>query len=257
MKILACICTATGAAVSDADAFERRGRAGRSVLSPYDARAVEQALRLAEAGDGEVVVAAVATATELGQLREALAFGASRAVLVDDAALDGSDLIAISRVLAALIRTERPDIAIACFWSGDIDGSLLWAATAERLGWPVVTQVSALEVRKEDVIARRQVEVGDIAVVAPLPCLIEVAESINRPRYPTIKAKVAAKTKPVHLCTLSDLGIAPELVGSRGAGTVRTALTAAPSGREPRLLAGSAATAEAVVAFLREREFVR
>jgi len=258
MKIAVCVATATGGAATEADLLERRGRVGRAVLNPFDARAVEQALRMVEAqGEGEIVLIAIASAAELAIVREGLALGAHRAIILDDPAIEGSDLIGTATALATLVRSESPDIVLGCFWSGDIDGTLMFGAAAARLGLPVIAQAQTLETGSGEALARRQVEVGDVTLATPLPCFVELADSINKPRYPTMKAKLTAKSKPVRLCTLADLDASTMPVGAGLAGTRIAALVPPPAGRQPSILEGDAATAEAVLNFLKDREFVQ
>ncbi len=251
MKVLVCVKTATGAAVGAEDAFQRGGRVGMAVLAESDAHAVEEALRIVErAGGGEIVAVAVAPAEALGAVREALALGAQRAVMLSDPALAAADLLAVSRALAALIAREAPDLSLACFWPGDIDGTMLWAAVAERLGRPVLTQARSLQLVEGRAIAQRQIEAGDITAAAPLPCLVEVTEAINRPRYATAKGKIAAKGKPLQLLRLSDLGLSCD-AGSR---VVR--LDRPPPRRRPEVLEDGAKAPERIVAFLAERRLL-
>jgi electron transfer flavoprotein beta subunit len=257
MKILVCIKTVTGAAVNAEDAFQRGGRVGPSVLGPSDAHAVEAALQLVEqAGQGDVVIAALAPAEALGAVREAMALGAHRGVMLSDPLLQKADLLAVSRALAALVEHERADLYLTCSWSGDIDGTMLWAAVAERLKLPVLTQARSLTVADGMATIQRQIEAGDLTLAAPLPCLIEVTETINKPRYPTMKGKQAAKSKPLQIIRLADLGIAPEGVGDAGVGTKILSLGKPPARREPIVVDDAARAPERIVAFLEARNLI-
>ena len=142
---------------------------------------------------------------------------------------------------------------LGCFWNGDIDGTLLWAATAELLGVPMIAQAQALEFADGEVIARRQIETGDLTVAAATPCLVDLAETIVKPRYPTIKTKMAAKRKPVGIVSLAEIGLAADAVGSGAAATVLGALREPAASRQPRVVEGAAATPEAVHGFLAEK----
>lgn len=257
MKVVVCVKTATGAAVNAEDAFQRDGRVGPSALGPWDGHAVEEALRIVEqAGKGEVIVIAVAPAEALGAIREALALGAHRAVMLSDPILNGSDLLAVSRALAALIERERADLYLTCSWSGDSDGTMLWAAAAERLKLPVLTQARSLSLGDGEATIQRQVESGDLTMAAPLPCMIEVTETINKPRYPTMKGRLAAKNKPVRIVRLADIGVAPERVGSAGAGTIVVKLDKPPAHREPTVIEDPDQAPEQILAFLEARNLI-
>src|SRR5208282_3785331 len=157
-------------------------------------------------GKGEVVTVSVAPAEALGAIREALALGAHRGVMLSDPALAGADLRTLTHALAALLAREPADLYLTCSWSGDIDGTLLWVGAAELLKLPALTQSRSLQFANNEVVTARQTEDGDVTLAAPLPCLVEVTETVNKPRYPTIKGKAAAKSKPITVLRLSDLG---------------------------------------------------
>src|SRR2546427_6205614 len=118
---------------------KRLDRSGEGALNPFDANAVEEALRLKEAaGADEVVLVSMGPAKAQDALRKALAMGADRAVLVSDEAAAGSDLVATSRVLAAALDRESADLVLFGQQSSDADGAVLWAAVADRLRRPYI-----------------------------------------------------------------------------------------------------------------------
>src|ERR1700758_2252286 len=123
---------------------KRLDRSGEGALNHFDANAVEEALRLKGDGDGEVVVVSLGPEKAADSLRKALAMGADRAVLVTDAAAEGSDLVATSKVLAGALAREQADIVLFGQQAADADGAVLWAAVAERLRRPVVSQAAEL-----------------------------------------------------------------------------------------------------------------
>ncbi len=257
MKIVVCVKTEPGAAITSEDAFQRGGRVAPSVPRPFDGHAVEEALKVIEhIGRGEVVVVAVTTAEALGAVRAMLALGAQRAVMLCDPALDGGDILAVSRALAALLAREPADLYLTCSWSGDVDGTMLWVATAERLGLPVLTQARSLRVADDGAITQRQTESGDLVMTAWLPCMIEVTDTINKSRYPTIKGSQAARRKPIEMLRLADLGLAPDRVGSAGAGTRIVELAAPPARRPPLVIHEAENAAEMIVAFLDDRKLI-
>ncbi len=254
MKIVVCVKTSAGAAVSSADAFQRGGRVGVTVLPPFDAHAVEEALRIVEkAGTGEVVVAAVAPSEALGAVREALALGAHRGVMLSDPALAASDVLAMSRALAALLARESADLYLTCSWSGDIDGTILWVATAERLRLPVLTQARSLNFADDEAVTTRQSEAGDVTMAAALPCMVEVTETINKPRYPTIKGKLAAKSKPIAIYRLADIGLSIEAAIS-GSNLVKVGRQ--PQRRQPVVIDSKDKAPQQIVDFLDARGLI-
>src|SRR5919204_483585 len=188
MKIAVCVKhVPEGNARIDADS-RRLDRSGEGGLNHFDANAVEEALRLKEAqGDGEVVLVSMGPAGALDSLRKALAMGADRAVLVSDDAAGGSDLVATSRLLAAALEKEEADLVLFGQQASDADGAVLWAAVAERLGRPVVSQAMELAVDGGSVRVKRQTEFGYDTLEAPLPAVVAVSDAINEPRYPSLK----------------------------------------------------------------------
>src|SRR5204863_3537193 len=129
-------------------------------------------------------------------LRRGLAMGADRAVLVSDDAAPGSDLVSTSYVVAAAVEREEPDLVLFGQQSSDSDGAVLWAAVADRLRRPVISQVAELTVSGGKVRGKRQTEFGYDVIEAPLPAIIAVSDAINEPRYPSLKGIMSAKKKP-------------------------------------------------------------
>src|SRR5690348_410599 len=176
-------------------ASKRLDRAGEGALNHFDANAVEEALRL-KGGEGEVVVVSMGPARAADSLRKALAMGADRAVLVSDDAAAGSDLVATSRVLAAALAREQADLVLFGQQAEDADGAVLWAAVAERLRRPVVSQAAEVTLADGSARVKRQTEFGYDVIDAPLPAVIAVSDAINEPRYPSLKGIMGAKKKP-------------------------------------------------------------
>src|SRR2546428_7040381 len=121
----------------------RLDRSGEGALNPFDAHAVEEALRLKDAtGGGEVVLVSLGPAKAQDALRKALAMGADRSVLVTDEAAAGSDLVATSYALAKALEREQADLILFGQQAGDSDGAVLSGAVADRLRVPVVSQAA-------------------------------------------------------------------------------------------------------------------
>ena len=252
MKIAVCIKMMTGAAVDAADAFQRVGRTLPSVLPPFDTHAVEEALRIRERLGGEVVLVSIGAREGLGGLRQALGMGADRAILLSDPALADADTAGISRVLAALLRQEAPDLTLFSPWSGDIDGALLVAMTAARLGLPALGQLRSLDIADGRATGVRQAEAGNHALSCALPCLVEVNDSINKPRSVSLKGRAQANAKPVKLITLADLfGDAAPVLSQ----TQITDIAPAPVTRNPRLVSDKEAATE-LIALLRDHRIL-
>src|SRR5262252_1928767 len=155
---------------------KRLDRSGEGSLNHFDANAVEEALRLKGDSDTEVIAVSLGPQKALDSLRKALAMGADRAVLVSDDAASGSDLVATSRVLAAALEKEGADLVLFGQQSSDSDGAVLWAAVADRLRRPVISQVAELTVADGKVRGKRQTEFGYDVIEAPLPAIVAVSD---------------------------------------------------------------------------------
>ncbi len=196
MKIAVCakyVPEATAARRID-PSTKRLDRSGEGVLNPFDANAVEEALKLRDApGEGEVVIVSLGPEKALEAMRRALAMGADRVVLVSDEAAAGSDLVATARVLAAALEREEADLVLFGQQANDGDGAVLWAAVADRLQRPLISQVAELSHEDGKVRGKRQTEFGYDVIEAPLPAVVAVSDAINVPRYPALTGSMGAK----------------------------------------------------------------
>jgi electron transfer flavoprotein beta subunit len=236
---------------------KRLDRSGEGALNPFDAHAVEEALRLKEAtGEGEVVLVSLGTAKAQDALRKALAMGADRALLVSDVAAAGSDLVATSYALAKALERENADLVLFGQQGNDSDGAVLWAAVADRLRRPVVSQAAEVKHADGKLTVKRQTEFGYDVIEAPLPAVVAVSDAINEPRYPSLKGIMGAKSKPQETLSLSDLGVEAERMGEQGSGTEVYALTEPPSRGDSRKLEDDGSAAQAIVDFLAEKRLV-
>jgi len=103
--------------------------------------------------------------------------------------------------------------------SGDGDGAVLWAAVADRLRRPVVSQVASLSTEGGTLTGKRQTEHGYDVISAPLPAIVAVSDAINEPRYPSLKGIMGAKTKPQETLALADVGVDSDSAGEDGSKT--------------------------------------
>src|SRR5690242_9780416 len=235
---------------------KRLDRAGEGALNHFDANAVEEALRLKGDSDTEVVVVSLGPAKAADSLRKALAMGADRAVLVSDDAAAGSDLVATSKLLAAALEKESADLVLFGQQASDADGAVLWAAVAERLGRPVVSQAMELSVDGGSLRAKRQTEFGYDVIEAPLPAVVAVSDAINEPRYPSLKGIMGEKKKPFETLSLGDLGVDAGSAGEAGTRTEVLALSEPPSRGDARKIEDDGNAAQAILDFLAEKRLV-
>src|SRR5205085_7143274 len=163
---------------------KRLDRSGEGALNSFDSHAVEEALRLRDAGgEGEVVAVSMGPEKALDSLRKALAMGVDRAVLVSDDALAGSDLVATTAALAKALEREQADLVLFGQQASDSDGAVLWAAVADRLRAPMISQAAELTLSDGSIRGKRQTEFGYDVIEAPLPAVVAVSDAINEPRY--------------------------------------------------------------------------
>ena len=258
MKVAVCVKEVPDAAVPRRidPATMRLDRSGEGMLNPWDLSAVEEGLRLVEREGGEVVVVSMGPERAAGSLRKALAMGADRAVLVSDDGAAGSDLVATSRVLARVLEREAAELVLFGQQGSDSDGAVLWAAVADRLQLPVVSQAASLEVGGGKVRVKRQTEYGYDVIEAPLPCLVAVSDAINEPRYPSLKGIMGAKKKQQDTVSLTDLGLAPTDAGTAGSRTVVYALAPPPARGETLVIEDDGSAAERILDYLVERKLV-
>jgi electron transfer flavoprotein beta subunit len=231
-------------------------RGGPGELNATDKNAIEEALQLAEGGDAEVVVVAMGPAAAVESLRTALAMGANRAVHVDDDAVAGSDLVATSLVLARALDRESPDLVLFGQQTVDGGGAVLWAAVAERLQLPFVSQATKLSLGDGVALVERETEVSNDRIEVGLPAVVAVSDAINEPRYTSLKGMMGAKKKPLETLTASDLGIAGEAVGTSGSQTVVLGVETPPARAGAVTIEDDGAAARAIVDYLVERDLV-
>jgi electron transfer flavoprotein beta subunit len=258
MKIAVCVKQVPESAAKRIDpSTNRLDRSGEGALNSFDANAVEEALKLKEAwSESEVVAVSMGPARAAEALRKVLAMGVDRALLVSDDAAAGSDLVATSHALAAVLEREAPDLVLLGQQAADSDGAVLWAAVAERLRRPLISQAAELTVKDGEVTCKRQTEFGYDVIAAPLPAVVAVSDAINVPRYPSLKGIMGAKKKPQETVSLAELGIESERVGEAGSRTEVLALGDPPARGDSRKIEDDGSAAAQIVEFLAEKRLL-
>jgi electron transfer flavoprotein beta subunit len=195
-------------------------RDGKLILDESDTYGVEMALQLVDAaGEGEVTLVSMAPNGEVAGLRQALAMGAAKAILVSDDALAGAGALDTAKVLAAAIgRAGDYDLVIGAVESSDGYTGVVPEQIAAILDLPSVTFAKHVEIADGTVKVQRQTESGYDECEAPLPAVVTVTAGVVEPRYPSFKGIMAAKSKPLDTVTVADLGIDAAIVGWSGAG---------------------------------------
>jgi electron transfer flavoprotein beta subunit len=193
--------------LSDSDHTLDRDSAD-AVLDEINERAIEEALVIKEAHDGEVTVLSVGPERATDAIRKALSMGADKAVHVVDDSLHGSDLLQTAKVIAAAIGTiDGVDLVIAGNEASDGQGGAVPAVLAELLGYPQLTHAREVTIDGDTVKVTRETDEGLTKLEATMPAVLSVGEKINEPRYPSFKGIMAAKKKPVETLSVADLDI--------------------------------------------------
>ncbi|WP_134323011.1 electron transfer flavoprotein subunit beta/FixA family protein [Cumulibacter soli] len=183
------------------------------VLNEMDEYAIEEALKMKEAFDGEVTVLSVGPASATDTVRKALQMGADKGVLVTDDAIAGSDAVGTAKVLAAALGKLEWDLVLAGAESTDGRVSAMPALLAELTGATQLTGARSIGIDDDTVTIERQIDGGFEVVQGQMPAIISVWDTINEPRYPSFKGIMAAKKKPIDELTLADVGVDASEVG--------------------------------------------
>jgi electron transfer flavoprotein beta subunit len=239
----------------------RLDRSGESTLNPFDTHAVEAAVRFKEGEDLDVdEVVAVTMGPDGAQraLQKAVALGADRSVHLSDESLLGSDVCASGKALAKVLEAENPDLVLLGQQSDDGECYTMGAVVAEHLKMPSLTQVVGIEVDGDKLKCERQAEYGYDTVALSMPAVISVGDAINEPRYPSLKAIMGAKKKPVDTKSVSDVGLEASEVGDAGSKTTVVALNEPPAKEPGEIIEDedTAETVEKIVTWLDERKLI-
>ncbi len=207
-------------------------------INSYDTYALEEALRIKDAGEAEVVVVSIGPDRVTQALRTALGMGADRAIHVKDADADASDTLGCAKILAAVAKEESPDLVFTGFMSDDGNSSAVPAMLAELLDVPSATGVLKTESANGSVKVERELEGGAMEVVElPRPCLMAIQTGANQVRYASLKGIMQAKKKPVDVKSLGDTGVSD--AGAAGVKAKIEKVYAPPKSTSADMLEGS------------------
>ncbi|PZO84237.1 MAG: electron transfer flavoprotein subunit beta [Micavibrio aeruginosavorus] len=186
-------------------------------MNPFDEIAVEEAVRLKEAGKAtEIVVVSIGPAKAQDVIRTAMAVGADRGILVQtDAPTDigGVEPLAVAKILKAIVEGEKPDMIIMGKQSIDDDSNQTGQMLAALLGWGQATFASKVEIDGGNAKVTREVDGGLETVSVKLPAIVTTDLRLNEPRYAALPNIMKAKSKPMETKTPADYGVdvAPRL----------------------------------------------
>jgi electron transfer flavoprotein beta subunit len=239
----------------------RLDRGGEKNLNPFDTHAIEAAMQIKEGGAVQVdEIVAVTMGPESAQraLHKAVSLGADRSVQLTDDALAGSDVCASGYALAQVLKRESPDLVLLGQQSDDGECYTMGAVVADHLQMPSLTQVIKIDTQEGKLRCERQAEYGYDTVEVELPAVISVGDAINEPRYPSLKAIMGAKKKPLDRVSAGDAGIEAARIGEDGSRTKVVALNPPPQKEKGEIIEDEDTneTVEKVVAWLEERKLI-
>jgi electron transfer flavoprotein beta subunit len=239
----------------------RLDRSGEKNLNPYDTHAIEAAMQLREGGAFEVeeiVAVTMGPESAVRALHKAVSLGADRSIQLTDDALVGSDVAATGYALAKTLGKEQPDLVLLGQQSDDGECYTIGAVVADHLKMPSLTQVIKIDVQDGGLRCERQAEYGYDTVQIELPAVISVGDAINEPRYPSLKAIMGARKKPLQAMSIGDVAIEASLVGEVGS-QVDCGDFHDPPSKPPGMIIedeDTNDTVEKIVAWLDERKLI-
>jgi electron transfer flavoprotein beta subunit len=236
-------------------------RGGEKNLNPYDTHAIEAAMQIREGGATEVeeiVAVTMGPASAERALHKAVSLGADRSVHLCDDALAGSDVAATGYALARTLGRESPDLVLLGQQSDDGECYTIGAVVAEHLGMPSLTQVIKMDVEGDALRCERQAEYGYDTVQVRLPAVISVGDAINEPRYPSLKAIMGAKKKPLDKLGAGDADIDSAKVGRENSAANWVAAKPPPAKAAGEIIEDEDTneTVEKIIAWLDERKLL-
>ena len=239
----------------------RLDRSGEKNLNPYDTHAIEAAMQIKEGGAvqvDEIVAVTMGPESATRALHKAVSLGADRSIQLTDDALAGSDVQATGYALATVLQKESPDLVLLGQQSDDGECYTIGAIVADHLQMPSLTQVIKMDVSDSTLRCERQAEYGYDTVEVDLPAVISVGDAINEPRYPSLKAIMGAKKKPLEKVGTGDAGIDASKVGADGSMVECGNFKAPPSKAAGEIIEDEDTneTVERIVAWLDERKLI-
>ncbi|OAH56181.1 MULTISPECIES: electron transfer flavoprotein subunit beta/FixA family protein [Bacillaceae] len=186
------------------------------IINPYDEYAVEEAIQIRDAHEGEVTVVSVGSEEAGKQLRMALAMGADKAVLInteDD--LKEGDQFTTAKILVEYFKDKEVDLILAGNVAIDGGSGQVGPRIADMLGIPYVTTITNIDIDGPNVFVTRDVEGDSEMIKTSLPLLVTCQQGLNDPRYPSLPGIMKAKKKPLEELELDDLDLEEEDVESK------------------------------------------
>ena len=197
-------------------------------INPFDEIALEEALRIRDAGNAsEIIAISIGSSDAQQQLRTGLAMGADRAILVETT--DATDPLTIARILLQIIKKEEPDLVLLGKQAIDDDNSQIGQMLAALWGRPQATFASEIVFDGDKAKVTREVDAGLESIEVDLPAVVTTDLRLNEPRYVKLPDIMKAKKKPLQQIPLADLGV-------EASAAIRETAFAAPDERQKGIL---------------------
>ena len=266
MKAIVCVKqvpdTSGKVSVNENGTLDRASMA--TITNPDDLNAVEAALALKDQTGCEVVVVTMGPPPAEGMLRELLARGADRAVLISGREFGGSDTFATSQIIAAGINKigiEKGDIVFCGRQAIDGDTAQVGPQIGEKLGLPQITYVAEIQKDGDTVICKRMLEDGYMMIKTQTPCLLTCIKELNEPRYMSVGGIFDAYSKPFQVLGYDDLKDDPlietDTIGLKGSPTnILTSFTPPQKGAGMMLEGSDKATCEKLAGILAKKHII-
>ena len=266
MKIIVCVKqvpdTSGKVAVNPDGTLDRASM--QTITNPDDLNAVEAALKLKDETGCEVIVVTMGPPPAEGMLREILARGADKAVLVSGREFGGSDTYATSQILAAAINrigVEKDDIVMCGRQAIDGDTAQVGPQIAEKLGLPQVSYAAEIKKDGDTITVQRMLEDGYMTIKVQTPCLVTCIKELNEPRYMSVGGIFEAYSKPMEVFDYNALKDDPLIdattIGLKGSPTnILTSFTPPQKGAGMMLEGDGKETCEQLAAILAKKHII-
>lgn len=180
------------------------------VINPYDEFAIEAALRIKEKNGAEVVSITLGNEDATKSLRQAMAMGTDRSILINEPSYEDFDPLSTAKILSKVLEKENFDLILGGKHGVGGDNQAVLSIISAIMNIPIVTVVVSLDIEGNKIRAKREIEGGFEIVNVEMPAIITCQKGLNEPRYPSLKGIMAAKKKEIKEYKLSELGIKEE-----------------------------------------------
>lgn len=209
------------------------------VINPFDAQAIEAALRIKEKQEAKITAISMGQASATDIVKHVISMGADEGILLSDDAFEGSDFLSTAYILTkAIEKVGAYDLILCGRQAADWDAGQVGSILAENLGIPVITLAKNVEVADSNVKVERVVLDGLEIIEAKLPALVTVSNEIGQARLPTGKGIIFAARKQIPTWTAGDIGCDASLIGSGAAKSELLSLSIPSRARKGEIVEG-------------------